>query len=195
VHFRNPSIQLFVDSLYTLILRRRSLAKLKTGKDRRDVVVCSPGGVATTALMLHLGSFMEINHPSDSDGLKHLPNPRELRRDQKIVFVHGETQEIIESLRRRKYVLSHVLKLGGWRGMLVALRKSHWESFLAVQVENQKRLFLSMPSDQCFSVSYDRLWDSTGELADFLNLPDKFVADFPERRSRTNKSRGHLASD
>lgn len=195
MHFRNPKIQLFVDSLYTLVLRRRSLAKLRTGKDRRDVVVCSPGGVATTALMLHLGSFMEINHPSDSDGLKHLPNPRKLRTDQKIVFVHGETHEIIESLRRRKYVQSHVLKLGGWRGLFVALRKSHGESFLAMQVEKQKRLFLSMPSDQCFSVSYERLWDRTRELAEFLNLPDKFVADFPERKSRTNKSSGHLASD
>lgn len=147
-----------------------------------ELLVCSPGGVATTVLMRHLKHFKTINNPGDSDGFKHPPRPP--RNYKKILYVSGNPEKIFLSISRRGWLQSQSSKLGSLAGVL--LRGKCQEIAFKRAVMKQERLF--NPDDNepgILIVHYDDIWDRVPEIAEFAGIDDpKFIAEFPPRIRR-----------
>ena len=147
-----------------------------------ELLVCSPGGVATTALMRHLRQYKSINNPGDSDGLKHMPRPP--GDYVKILFVAGDPEAVFVSLKRRGWVQAQSSKLGSLAG--VVLRGQAQKIAFKRAVKMQLRRFdVSTKKKEILIVSYDELWERLHEIAEFAGIDDdRFIKDFPPRVRR-----------
>jgi hypothetical protein len=192
VRFRPKSLQLWVDSVYTLVVRQRSLKQLSRGQIKLDLLVCSPGGVATSALMNHLQKYLLVNSPGDSDGLKHLATPSKVTNVPKILYLTGELQPAIASLRRRGYLLPHVVKLGGWKSIPFTFFPKLWEARVKKLMSKQLAEFSRISQPSCLVIPYELIWDKTEEIATFVGLDrSDFSSTFPPKRVRaTQRSQG-----
>ena len=191
MRFKSKSLQLKVDSVYTLLIRQRSLRHLRRQTLNLDGLVCSPGGVATSAIMSHLEKYVDINSPGDSDGLKHLPNAAKVPDSLKVLFLTGDPESAVASLKRRGYDLPHVFKLGGLWAFFLVFFPSKWDSALKAFITRQTLEFSSIPSQRCLVISYDQLWERKAEIARFFGLEGTdFVSTFPPKRERHGKSDG-----
>ena len=188
MRFRPKSLQLWVDSVYTLVVRQRSLKQLSRGQIKLDLLVCSPGGVATSALMNHLQKYLLVNSPGDSDGLKHLATPSKVTNVPRILYLTGEVQPATASLRRRGYLLPHVVKLGGCRSIPFTFFPSTWEARVAKLMVRQLAEFSQLAKSSCLIIPYEHIWDKTEEIAVFLGLEKSDFCDtFPPKRDRTSQ--------
>ena len=196
MRFRPKSLQLWVDSVYTLVIRQRSLKQLSRGQIKLDLLVCSPGGVATSALMNHLSNYVLVNSPGDVDGLKHLTSPSKVTNVPRILYLTGEVQPAIASLRRRGYLLPHVVKLGGWKSIPFTFFPSIWEARVAKLMGKQLAEFCRLPKQSCLVVPYELIWDRTEEIATFLGLErSDFSSTFPPKRVRASQESQGDASE
>ena len=191
MRFKSKSLQLKVDSVYTLLIRQRSLRGLRRKTIKLDGLVCSPGGVATSAIMAHLEHYVDINCPSDSDGFKHLPNASKIPDSLKVLFLTGDPEAALASLQRRGYDLPHVLKLGGLKAFFLTFFPKKWEAALRELILKQTLEFGQLPIHRCLVISYDELWDRKVEIASFFGLSGTdFVSTFPTKRERHGKPDG-----
>lgn len=137
-------------------------------------------------LMHHCARFAEINCPEDTDDLKHIPNlPICVGDDRKVLFVYGDTDAIVNSLKRRKFINAHCRKLGSVLGVLAEGKFKYW--LISNAINRQKHYFLNQTRIQSLSIHYDDLWDKIEEIADFFEITDeRFVTEFPPRRMRND---------
>jgi hypothetical protein len=155
------------------------------------VVVCSPGGVATTTLMTHMATFESLNSRGDTDGLKHLPRlPSWLIRDRpQIIYVSaGSAAASIASLRRRKLDRVQALKLARSFPEFVTVlfsSKSHLKRILEILIEAQEQYFQNFSRNaEVLIVQRAELFSSAERIAGFIGIDDpKFVDDFPRERT------------
>jgi len=151
-----------------------------TQPDCPPVLIASPGGVASTALMEHISRFVATNSPGDRDGLKHTLYPPS--NAQKVILITGEPREVASSIRRRGYLGIHSAKMGSPLGVLLwgDLQQKHFEKLVRSQQVN----FSTKPSG-CLVLNYEEALESCEKIAVFLDLPlDDFCESFPPRRER-----------
>ena len=144
------------------------------------VLIVSPGGVASTALMEHIARFVSTNSPGDRDGLKHTIRPPS--DVQKAILVTGNPREVAASLRRRGYLGIHSAKMGSPIGVLLRgdAQQEHFESLV-----KRQQLNFSQDTRHCLVLDYREAFESCRQVAEFLGLPvRKFCSSYPERRDR-----------
>lgn len=152
-----------------------------------DVVICSPGGVATTMLLEHVACFLRTNAQNDADTLKHVPRPELILSDPKfqgqMIYVYGEVDSIVASIERRCFVRIQGAKLGSMSAVLFP--KSASRNAFAKAVSDQIETFLSCKDQRLMTMRFEDLWESSERLADFLAIENpQFLEDFPQRKRR-----------
>ena len=162
-------------------------------KNLPPVVVVSPGGVATTSLLTHLRKFIHCNDPDDLDDLKHLPFPisyRNARRQTKFIFITGNTEQIVASLKRRGWIANQGAKLGSPAAVVFKGRRA--ERALKNAIDKQKHRWtlasLSPSSPDILVIEFEDLWMRISELQNFVNIEsDEFAQTFPARKARATE--------
>ena len=151
-----------------------------TEPDCPPVLIVSPGGVASTALIEHISRFVLTNSPGDTDGLKHRLYPPSNAR--KAILITGEPREVASSLRRRGYLGIHSAKMGSPLGVLLwgGLQQKHFEKLVRWQ-----RINFSNNPTRCLVLDYKEAFESCEKVASFLELPlNEFCENFPRRKER-----------
>lgn len=155
--------------------------------ERLDAVVISPGGVGSTLLIDQLSPHLRVNSRDDADHLKHLPRlPDGFPDELKIIFIHGEVDDVVHSIHRRGWTARHGSKLGsvtsvlaGGEAQIEAMRRA---------VERQIEWFTKADRPNLLRLRYDELWNRLDEIAAFLGIDaDRFRAAFPPRQPRTDR--------
>lgn len=174
---------------FSMSLRRRLLSNSPPPGQVPLNLVVSTGGVATTFLMIYLSKFVELNSAGDDDGYKHIAKPLG-RRSGKTLFIHGNSEEIYNSIRRRKWLRYHGAKLGcilclfSWGD----LRKKFFIASIKRQVLAFKAAANHDP-ELNLVIEYDELWDKKEEIKKFFEImEDRFIHEFPARKQRTSSA-------
>lgn len=171
---------------YRAPLMKLAVTRLAWSRGKRlvssppQVAVISPGGVATTMLISHLSTFLQVNASNDSDGIKHLPRrPSNIR---KVIYLAGNTNDVVRSLNRRTYTNKQLAKLGSPIGLM--FRGKTRDRQLAIAVRKQQHYF-ETDTRSTLVIAYDELWDELPRIAEFLDIePSAFARSFPPRRPR-----------
>ncbi len=146
-----------------------------------EVIVVSPGGVATTEIIRQLSRYVKTNNVADNDGLKHIPRPS--RGLPKSIFITGDPQAIYRSIRRRGWVSLQGAKLGSVSCVLFrgALQR---KAFISA-VERQRTAW-EQTAPQSLFIDYVDIWDRLTDIAAFAEVTDpSFLEEFPPRRERS----------
>jgi hypothetical protein len=170
--------------LLRAMLRGLGIFRIR-GLDQIDAAVISPGGVGTTMLIDHLGKYLRVNCADDGDHLKHVPRlPRRIPDGLKVVFVHGDVDEIVASIERRGWVPRHGSKFGSVSSVILTGRMRR--DALRRAVKRQIDWFLRLQRPNLLLLRYEELWDRRDEIAEFMGISDtSFSREFPPRKSRT----------
>ena len=168
-----------------------SITRVRALPLREDVdiscFVVSPGGVATTALMVHLKKYLRLNDLNDGDGLKHLPRPPDwLRPTDRVLFVTGDPSAAARSIERRGWVSIQGAKLGSPLAVVLptALGRRALGRAMRRQIGAWTMASMSI-SVEIMIMHYDDLWSSAQRIAHFFDIDDpSFVSTFPTRRPR-----------
>ena len=155
-----------------------------------DVVICSPGGVATTMLLEHIGCFLRTNDKDDRDTLKHVPDPELLLSDEKfrgqVIYVSGDLSSIVASIERRGWIRIQGAKLGSLSSVL--LPESAAKKAFTQAVSGQVNAFTKCSDHRLMRMSFEEIWDNTERLSYFLGIEDpSFSTDFPQRKQRQSE--------
>ncbi|WP_412507234.1 hypothetical protein [Roseovarius sp. SYSU LYC5161] len=152
-----------------------------------DVVICSPGGVATTMLLEHLACFVRTNDKDDRDTLKHVPDPELLLSDPKfqgrILYIYGDIDSTVASIERRGWIRIQGAKLGSMSAVILSHTASRhaFENAVAAQIQT----FLGCKDPRLMTMRFEAIWENTERLSDFLGIEDpKFLEKFPQRKRR-----------
>lgn len=173
-----------VFALVRLALHRRFVnVELSIGVDP-TLLVCSPGGVATTTLMAHIAKFKDINDPDDLDGLKHPPVPP--RGAAKILFISGPDQLVAQSIGRRGWLAFQGAKLGSLCGLLPpTLRVMYFQKAVRRQTASFHNL---CGASEVLYIPWDKIWVSQQIIANFFEIDSpEFISRFPKLRNRLSK--------
>jgi hypothetical protein len=146
-----------------------------------QVLIVGPGGSGSTTLIDHVSKYFICNDRNDLDGLKHLPSPPPSRLAQKIVFLHGEVQDVKKSLERRHLLHLQILKLRPKLGFWGLFKNWDFESLTRLQMKK----FVEESQTETLFIRYDELFESAEKLSNFLGHKDGFVENFPKRIQRT----------
>ncbi len=147
-----------------------------------EVLIISPGGVASTMLIEHVGKFKVVNSAGDNDGLKHLLRPPDQELDIPVLLVTGDTDSIIDSLEHRGYLKANAVKLGSRSFFLVPhfLRRTTMRR----AINSQKKNWITS-SNSVLVVEYKGLWDRKKDIALHLGIGNgDFVSTFPTYKNR-----------
>lgn len=153
-------------------------------------LVISPGGVASTMMIEHLGQFITVNAPDDSDGLKHRPHPpRATDNAVPALVLVGDPAAVARSLAARDFHYAQCIRLGAIGGVLTA----HGGG--APRVANtMRRLRRNWERDwpKTLVIDYEEMWDRKHDIAEHFGIVHPhFVEEFPVRRERTSTYRVH----
>lgn len=148
-------------------------------------LVVSPGGVATTMLLEHLGQFINVNALGDEDGLKHRPRPpRNTQVTVPALVVVGNPAVLLRSLEARGLTRHQFIRLGSFSGALVPFGDR-----VACMARSMWRLRRQWESSwpRTLVVDYDEIWDRVNDIAQHFGVSDRrFVQDFPPKLKRTS---------
>lgn len=160
--------------------------------DQLDLLVVSPGGVATTALMEHLSNYVRVNHPHDQDDLKHIPvPPMRVRSGLRYLFVYGEIEVIVRSLERRGYLNAQSMKLAAPFSVVMPspLKRLLFRMAIRRQIKAWMKFCSDQPEDVALTIHYEDIWTSQERLRHFCKISEEtFVTTFPVRRTRTSNT-------
>ena len=151
-----------------------------------DVLIVTPGGTASTAMIEHISKFLPVNNINDSDGLKHQPfPPRWLSKNPqtKVIFIDRDVSKIIASLERRGYVKEQLAKLGSFGGCFAGTQSA--KNMLKAAIDRQRQNWHNHPSANILFIEYETLWDKIETMRKFLGITDeRFVNFFPRNEKR-----------
>jgi hypothetical protein len=173
----------------------RRFGPVRMRGDMPEVLIISPGGVATTTLILQVARFRRVNASDDSDGLKHLPRPprRAQAGDLRHVFVTGPQEDIVRSIARRHWLEAQSANLGSPLG--VVLRGRWQRAAFAAAVRRQYRNWTRAGLQHLLVLDYEKIWESAEQLAAFLGITEpEFLTSFPRRRDRALPERAISAA-
>lgn len=155
------------------------------GLDRLDAVVISPGGVGSTLLIDQLSRHVRVNSRDDADHLKHLPRlPGRFPARLKIIFIHGEVEDVVRSIHRRGWTARHGSKLASVASVLASGEAQ--TDALRHAVERQIAWFSRCARPGILRIRYEDLWNRLDDISAFLGIDaHAFRAAFPERMPRT----------
>lgn len=155
-----------------------------------EVVVVSGGGCGTTTLIAHLSVYMRTNLLFDGDGLKHARRiPRGFQAQKSlIVYIRGDIESQIRSLRRRDSLRLQAAKLGGLRGIFVSPK--NLAEFIASEIAKQQEIFELAADPRVMVVDFPAIFIDASELERFLGLEGtKFARTMPALRARRTESK------
>lgn len=167
-----------------LAISRRLGRNMLSNDIKKERIIISPGGVATTFLIEYLSRFETVNDKNDIDGLKHLPYiPVDFHG--KIIFISGAPKEITSSLVRRDFQGIQAAKLG------CVLCQFCWgalqRKLLIRAVENQIRIFKKRKDKNILFINYEDIWTKKEDIASHFGIHDEsFCRNFPSRKQRTS---------
>lgn len=158
-------------------------AEILSGRNPQkfEVLIVGPGGSGSTAFINHVSKYFICNDYRDLDGLKHLPSPPPSRLAQKIVFVHGEVQDVKKSLARRRLLHLQIMKLKPELGFWGFMKIRDFEFLVSLQMKK----FVEESQTETLFIRYEELFESAEKISDFLGHKDGFVETFPKRLHRT----------
>lgn len=166
-----PDMALGVARWFFYVLRsiRRRLRLI--GSINLDILVVSPGGVATTSLLEEIAQFcgLAANDPYDRDCLKHqLKPPKRLSKNTRVLYIFGNPVQVAGSLERRGYLHSQASKLGAIRYFFSG-RQGREDAFNRA-LAHQKRAWTQLGT-RCLAIHGDDMWDELPLIEDFVGLP------------------------
>ncbi len=163
--------------------RKHNFAAIDPGL---ETLIISPGGVASTMLIEHVGKFKVANSAGDNDGLKHLPLPPDQELDIPVLLITGDADSIIDSLEHRGYLEPNAVKLGSRSFFLVP--RSLRRATMRRAISGQKKNWITS-SNSVLVVEYKTLWDRKKDIALHLGIDNgDFVSTFPTRKNRESAS-------
>ncbi len=170
------------------IYRLRFIRSLCFNINKFDVLVISPGGVATTTLMEHLSKFVNCNDPYDSDGFKHLPSVN-FRKGPlpKIIFITGSNNDIESSLSRRGWFYHHGALLGNPLCELRIIPERIRRQWVLKNISKQLEFFTNskISGREILIISYEEIWNHKDVIGKHCDINERdFVRDFPQKRQR-----------
>jgi hypothetical protein len=160
-----------------------------------EVLIVSAGGVGTTFLMKEIGKYKTINNFSNADGFKHLPIPPiSFKKNIKVIYVFGNPIEACMSLFRRQFHHTQSYKMQQYlpKQYNVAIETSIEEYaaagkdgfFFRRHFEHWNDTYVVYPT---LFLKYETLFENLGDIADFLELPESFEAEFPKKKERVSQ--------
>jgi hypothetical protein len=159
------------------------------------IIVVSPGGTASTALIEHLAKFVSVNERNDSDGLKHMAAPPKWlahRPQTRVIYLDRDISEIIHSLVRRGYLYEQLAKLGCFLACLSPPAKA--ATAFAKAAARQKLAWRAFDSERIKFIDYTNLQGQAEAIQKFLGITDqRFVSNFPiDQASKQMQPHGQL---
>jgi hypothetical protein len=159
-----------------------------------EVIIVSPGGVATTTLIKHVSQFVLTNDGSDADGLKHIPSlPESFEYSETpIIFIAASsTEAAIASLRGRGMLRIQATKLSPHSADLLKVlfvRNRHLDDRVAGMIALQREQFEeSARRGRVLVVEREALFESATRIQRFLGVEDdSFSRRFPRDRKLAN---------
>jgi hypothetical protein len=165
-----------------------------------EVLIVSYGGVGTSFLIDAISPYRKTNYKDDIDGLKHYPlPPLNGSHNLKVVYIYGDPAEAVMSLFRRNYHHHQSTKLQSHRLRrhvvdIASTLSSYAERgedqfFFADHFLNWRHRYVLYPT---LYLHYDTIHDQVNLIKSFLDLPDKFLHNFPLKLPR-NSSKADLS--
>jgi hypothetical protein len=159
-----------------------------------EVIIVSPGGVATTTLIKHVSQFVRTNDGSDSDGLKHIPRLPESYKDSEtpVIFIAASsTEAAIASLRSRGILRIQATKLSPHSPDLLKVlfvRNRHLDDRVAGMIALQRAQFEEFARrGRVLVLEREALFESATRIQSFLGIKDdSFSQKFPRDRKLAN---------
>jgi len=154
-----------------------------------EVIVNSPGGVATTFFMDFVRKHKSTNHPGDKDGLKHLPGVPRIRPNVRYLYLYGDPAGAVISLARRGFLDYQIRKNGTWMPCTEihspeAYLQAGKDLLRLIPLKDAWQGAMETNPSQVMIIPYDSLWDRMEEWGDFLKLSPQALEQFPPRRER-----------
>jgi hypothetical protein len=154
-----------------------------------NVLIVSPGGVATTVLIEHISKYVKTNSPHDEDALKHMPRPPNwLNRTQKVIFIAGDADAILKSIKFHGWIPVQGAKLGSIAAATLPspLNCPPFKGAVRKQIAQWAR-WCSKKDGNSLLIDYEEVWSSAMRIAEFCNITDpSFLGTFPSKRRRTS---------
>lgn len=163
------------------ILAYNNNKKIKTSNIKLNKLIISPGGVGTTFLIDHISNYTSVNKANDIDNLKHLIDIT-IDDDTKVIFIHGNIDDIYKSINRRGWLKKQTSKLGCIFCSFIP--NKYLESIFKKKIEKQIKNFKNKKN--VLNIEYDEIWDNKQLIKDYFKIESKeFIQNFPERKKRT----------
>ena len=177
---RNIRIPLrYVKKFFLSVINYFSKPKKILNKNHLNLLVISPGGVATTTLIKYLKLYKKVNDVNDSDGFKHLSKyPIIEKKNLKIIYIYGSHEKIYNSLKRRNIFHTQLVKLGCPLCYLFwgSIEKFFFKLCVNRQINNFKN------KKNVYVLYFDNIWNKKNDLKKYLKIDsDKFVKNFPSK--------------
>ncbi len=162
-------------SILNYFVKPRKISK----ENNFDLLIVSPGGVATTTLIKYFKFYKKVNDENDSDGYKHLSKyPIVENENTKILYIHGSLEKIYNSLKRRNIFQTQMVKLGC--PMSYLLWGKFEKYFFKLCVNRQINNFRDKKN--VYVLHFDDIWNKKKELKEYLEIDnDDFIKNFPPR--------------
>ena len=169
----------FIKEFLLCIINSYSNPKSISKNSNIDLLVVSPGGVATTTLINYFKLYKKVNDENDGDGYKHLNKfPSIAKVDLKILYIYGNYEKIYNSLKRRNIFQSQMVKLGC--PLCYLLRGVVEKFFFKICIDKQIKEFRE--KNNVYTLKFENIWENLEELKRFLEIEnDDFIKNFPQK--------------
>ena len=174
-------------SLFNLIFPRR-----KKNTSNLDLIVISPGGVATTSFLHYFETLLKTNSKTNADGIKHSFSIPIIEDKTKILFMYSKsTRRVIKYLKFKNYYLLHSYYMSSPLSILFDNQKIG-EYFFKKRMRQQIKNFVDSENKNVLCLAYPDFFYKKNKIKKFLNLTDKQLVNFPKyskRKGRINENK------
>ena len=169
----------FIKKFFICVIINYSSPKSISKDSNIDLLIVSPGGVATTTLINYLKLYKKVNDENDRDGYKHLNKfPFISKADLKILYIYGNYEKIYNSLKRRNIFQSQMVKLGC--PLCYLFRGAVEKFFFKICIDKQIKEFKEKKN--VYALKFENLWENKEELKKFLEIENNdFIKNFPPK--------------
>lgn len=164
-----------------------------------DVLIVSPGGVATTMLIEFVQKFAKTNDHTDKDGFKHIPVPPiSFNSKLRCIYIYGDPELATVSLFRRNFGRPQSKKLkkdcpfpqtisSNWSLEDYIDIASRDDKFRMSFYEHFSNWFYKYRLYPTLFIRDDSIWEHITEITDFLELPRSAIKSLPKPKARKSR--------
>lgn len=150
-----------------------------------EIIVSSFGGVGTSPFLSWLSPKMDVNCPRDSDGLKHVVDPRVIKEQaQKFIFIYGDPVGALISLYSRKFIRPQFVKLTG-QDNKVSIEEYAESGEDLIGYERQFDSWINFSEKPVLFLRYPHFWENEDKILSFLGFPQS--VHLFKKKERTSK--------